>query len=65
MECLRSHSGTEPTRAEFVELLNHHGVRREHTPVEFPKNDGVGERRIAMTLELSMASRLEPPRRFG
>ena len=30
-----------------------------------PKHDGVVERRIAMTLELAMASRLEPPRLFG
>ena len=41
------------------------GIRREYTPVNSPKHDGVVERRIAMTLELAMASRLEAPRLFG
>ncbi|MEP3670616.1 MAG: hypothetical protein ABJN42_28255 [Roseibium sp.] len=46
-------------------MLNHHDIRREHTPVDSPKHDDVAERRIAMTLELAMASSLEPPRLFG
>ena len=65
VECLRSDNGTEFLKAQFVAMLNHYGIRREHTPVGSPKHDGVVERRIAMTLELAMASRLEAPRLFG
>ena len=65
VECIRSDNGTEFTKPEFVALLNERGIRREYTPVNSPKHDGVVERRIAMTLELAMASRLEAPRLFG
>ena len=65
VECIRSDNGTEFTKPEFVALLNERGIRREYMPVNSPKHDGVVERRIAMTLELAMASRLEAPRLFG
>ena len=65
VECLRSDNGSEFVKPEFVAMLNHHGIRREHTPVGSPTHDGVIERRIVMTLELEMASRLEAPRLFG
>ena len=65
VECIRSDNGTEFTKPEFVALLNDRGIRREYTPVNSPKHDGVVERRIAMTLELAMASRLEAPRLFS
>ena len=64
VEYIRSDNGTEFTKPEFVALLNERGIRREYTPVNSPKHDGVVERRIAMTLELAMASRLEAPRLF-
>ena len=64
-ECLRSGDGTEFTKAELVVLLNHHYIRVEHTPVDPPKHDCVGERRIAMMLKLAMASRLEATHLFG
>ena len=64
VECLRSDNGTEFVKPEFVAMLNARGIRREYTPVGSPKHDGVVERRIAMTLELGMASRLEAPRLF-
>ena len=60
----RSDNGTEFVKPEFVAMLNTRGIRREYTPVGSPKHDGVVERRIAMTLELGMASRLEAPRLF-
>ena len=65
VECLRSDSGAEFTKGEFVALLNPHRVRREYTPVDSPKYDGVVERRIALVLEAAMASCLEPPRLLG
>ena len=46
-------------------LLDCHCIRREHTPVNSPKHDGVVESRIAVTLELGMASCLEARRLFG
>ena len=62
VECLRSNNDTsEFVKSEFVETLNSCGIRREHTPVTSPKHGGVVERQIAMTLELSMTSCLEPP----
>ena len=63
VECLCSDNGTEFTKAEFVELLNRHGIRREHRDVN--SHDGVVERRIAMTLEHAMVSRLDDPRPIG
>ena len=65
VECVRSDSGTEFTNPEFVALLNMRVIRREYTPVVSPKHEGMVERRKAMTLELVMASRLEPPLVFG
>ena len=65
VECIRSDNGTEFTKPELVALLNKRGIRREYTPVNSPKHDGVVERRIAMTLEFAMASRLEAPRLIG
>ena len=65
VECIRSDNGTGFTKPEFVALLNDRGIRREYTPVNSPEHDGVVERRIAMTLELALASRLETPRLFG
>ena len=62
-KCIRSDNGF--TKPEFVALLDDHGIRREYTPVNSPKHDGVVGRRIAMTLELAMASRLEASRLFG
>ena len=46
-------------------MLNERGIRCEYTPVNSPKYDVVVELRIAMTLEVAMASRLEAPRQFG
>ena len=65
VECIRSDNHTEFTKPEFVALLNDHEIHRDYTPVNSPKHDGVVERRIAMTLELAMASRLEAARLFG
>ena len=65
VECLRSDNGTEFTKGEFVTPLDHHRIRREYTPVDSPKYDGVVGRRIAVYLEASMASCLEAPRLFG
>ena len=65
VECIRLDNGTEFTKPEFVVLLNDRGIRREYTPADFPKQDGVVERRIVMTLELAMGPRLEAPRLFG
>ena len=65
VECIHSDNGTGFTKPEFVALLNDRGIRREYMPVNSPKHDGVVERRIAMTMELVMASRLEAPRLFG
>ena len=48
-----------------MSLLNARGIRREYTPVKSPKHDGVVERRVAMTLELAIASSLEAPSLFG
>ena len=62
---LRSDNGTEFTNGEFVMLLDHHRIRREYTPVDSPKYDGFVERRIALVLEVAMASCLEAPRLFG
>ena len=64
VECIRSDNGTESIQPEFVALFSNRGIRREYTPVNCPKHDGVVERQIAMTLELAMASRLEAPRLF-
>ena len=64
-ECLRSDNGSEFVKPEFAAMLNHHGIRREHTPVGSHKHDGVVERRIAMALELAMAPRLKAPRLVG
>ena len=50
VECIHSDNGTEFTKPEFAALLNERGIRREYTPVNSPKHDGVVERRIAMTL---------------
>ena len=60
VECLRSDNGTEFTKGEFVALLNHHSIGREHTPVDPPKYDGVAEWRIALVLEAAMASACRP-----
>ena len=65
VKCIRFDNGTEFTKPEFVAFLNDRGIRREYTPVNSPKHDGVVERRIAMMLELAMASRLEAPRLLG
>ena len=65
VECIRSDNDTEYTKPKFVALFNNRGICREYTPVNPPKHDGVVERRIAMTVELAMASRLEAPRLFG
>ena len=46
-------------------LLNNRGICREYMPVNSPNHDGVVERRMSMTLELAMASRLEAPRLLG
>ena len=46
-------------------LLDDHRIRREYTPVDSPKYDGVVERRIDLVLEAAMASCLEAPRLFG
>ncbi|CAM9987322.1 unnamed protein product, partial [Laminaria digitata] len=64
VECVRSDNDTEFLSAEFVAMLDSHGIRREYTPVASPKHDGVVERRIACTLELAMASCLEAKRLF-
>ncbi|CAN0001874.1 unnamed protein product, partial [Laminaria digitata] len=45
VECVRSDNGTEFLSAEFVAMLDSHGIRREYTPVASPKHDGVVERR--------------------
>ena len=45
VECLRSDNGKEFTKGEFVTLQDHHRIRREYTPVDSPKYDGVVERR--------------------
>ena len=65
VECIRSDNVGEFTKPEFVALFNDRGIRREYTPVNSPKHDGVVERRIAMTLELGMAPRLVASRLFG
>ena len=62
---LRSDNDTEFTKAEFVTLLDRLCIRRQHTPVNSPKHVGVVERRVAVTLELGMASYLEAPRLLG
>ena len=64
VECLRSNNGTEFTKPEFMDMLNQRGIRREYANVRSSKHDGVVERRIAMTLELAMASRMEASRLF-
>ena len=61
VECIRSDNSTEFAKPEFVALLNDRAIRREYTPVNSPKHDGVVERRTAITLELAMAPRLESP----
>ena len=64
--CICSDNGPNaPSDGEFVALLNERGIRREYTPVNSRKHDGVVERRMTMALEFAMASRLEPPRLFG
>lgn len=65
MTCLRSDHGTGFTNQGFVSLLNRHGIRRECTPVDSPKHDGVVERGIDVTLEFPMATRLGAPRLIG
>ena len=65
VECIRSDNGTKFTKPEFVAFLNDRGVSCEYTPVNSPKQDGVVDRRLAMTFELAMASLLEAPRLFG
>ena len=65
VQCIRSDNGTEFTNQEVVALLNDRGIRREYRSVNSPKHDGAVERRIAMTLELAMASCLEPLRIFS
>lgn len=62
---MRSDNGTEFVKEEFVALLGHHGTRREYTPIDSPKHNGVTKRCISMTLKLSQASCLEAPRLFG
>lgn len=44
MACLCSDNGTEFLKQEFMALLGHHGLRREYTPVDSPKNSNVAER---------------------
>ena len=65
VECVRSDNDTEFVRPEFVKRLDRRGIRREYVPVRSPKHNGVVDRHIAMTLELTMASRLEARRLFG
>ena len=65
VENVRSDNGTEFVRAEFVELLDHRGIRREYIPVGSPKDNGVVERHIPMMLELGMTFCLKAPRLFG
>ena len=65
VECLCSGNGTEFTKGEFVTLLNHRRIRRDFTPADSPKYDGVVERRTALVLEAAMASCLEALRLFG
>ena len=65
VESIRSDNGTEFTNPALVALLNNREIRREYTLVNSPKHDGVIERRIATTLELTISSRLEAPRLFG
>ena len=43
VECIRSDNGTGSSRPLFVSLLNARGIRREYTPVNSPKHDGVVE----------------------
>ena len=62
--CVCSDNATKFVRAEFVELLDR-GIRREYIPVGLPDHNGMVERHIAMTLELTMASCLEASRLFG
>ena len=45
VECLRSVNCTDFVKPEFVEMLDRRGIRRECTPVDYPKHDGVVERR--------------------
>ena len=65
MKCVCLDNGTESVRAEMVELLDHHGVRRQYVHIGFPKHNDVVERLVAMTVELAMASGIEAPRLFG
>ena len=65
MKCLRSDNGTEFTKGGFVPLLDHRRIRRQYTPLDSRKYDGVVERRIALVLEATMASCLEALRSFG
>ncbi|CAN0527058.1 unnamed protein product, partial [Laminaria digitata] len=62
VESVRSDNGTEFVTREFVEMLDRRGIRREYTPVNSPKDNGVVERQISLVLELAMASCLEAPR---
>ena len=59
--CVRSDNGSE-FNPDFVGLLDRLGIRPEYTPVGSPKHNGVAERRIAATLDATMASYLEAPR---
>ena len=63
--CIHSDNCTECTKSEFVTLLDHHCIRREYTPEDSPKYDGVVERRIALALEAAISSCLEAPHLFG
>ena len=65
VECIRSDNGTEFVRVELVKLLDRRGLRRDYIPVGSPKRNDVVERYIVMTIDLVMASCLEPALLFG
>lgn len=47
--CVRLDNGTKDDKKEFVALPDRHGTRREYTPVDSAKHNGVAERCITRT----------------
>lgn len=60
--CVRWDNGSELINPDIVGSNDHLGIHRKYTPAGPPKHNDAANRTIAVTLNVAMASYLEPPR---
>ena len=57
--CVRSDNGGECFRGEFGTLCRKRGIKRESTPADSPKSNGVAKKALALISDTALAARIQ------